>query len=176
MRSPAVFALLGLIGCAASHPQPTRPTTESVRVAGQGSIRMGGGDGAMTGKIPSAPDKVWSVLAAVYDSLSIPVATVDPARRLLGNTGFRVHQKLGKTSLAKLIDCGKTQGFPSADSYDVYLTVTSQVQPAAEGASTLSTLLEAAGRPMAYSGEYSKCTTTGALEAAIVDGVRARLK
>jgi hypothetical protein len=94
---------------------------------------------------------------------------------LIGNTGFKAHQKLGRTSLAKYIDCGKTQGFPSADSYDIYLQVTTQVQPKGQG-STLSTFVEAAGRPMAFSGEYIKCPSLGALEAAIAAGVRDRLK
>ena len=139
------------------------------------NIRMAGGDGASTATVAFPPDKVWDVLATVYDSLGIPIGTVDPTRRLIGNTGFKAYQKLGKTSLAKLIDCGRTQGFPSADSYDIYLQITTQVQPKDNG-SVLSTLIEAAGRPMAVSGDYIKCTSLGTLEAAISAGVRDRLK
>ena len=178
MRALVAFALLTVTACASSHPETARPTSESVRVVGDvagGSIRMTSSDGVTTTTIGFAPDKVWGVLAAVYDSLGVPIGTVDSKRMLIGNTGFKAHQKLGKTSLAKYIDCGKTQGFPSAESYDIYLQVTTQVQPKGDG-SNLSTFVEAAGRPIAFSGEYVKCPTLGALESAIAAGVRDRLK
>ena len=177
MRAAVGFTFLVLAGCASSHPESARPTSESVRVVGETgmNIRMSPSEGASTGTVTFAPDKVWGVLAAVYDSLGIPIGTVDPTRRLIGNTGFKAYQRLGTTSLAKLIDCGRTQGFPSADSYDIYLQITTQVQPRDKG-STISTLVDAAGRPMAVSGDYIKCTSLGTLEAAILAGVRDRLK
>ena len=178
MRAVASLTLLVAAACASSHPETARPTSESVRVVGDvagGSIRMTSSDGASATTVAFAPDKVWGVLAAVYDSLGVPIATVDSKRMLLGNTGFKAHQKLGRTSLAKYIDCGKTQGFPSADSYDVYLQVTTQVQPKDQG-SVMSTFVEAAGRPVAFSGEYIKCPSLGTLESAIAAGVRDRLK
>ena len=178
MRRAFSLGFLALTACATSHPESSRPTTESVRVMGASTdvgIRMSASEGASRATIAYSPDKVWDVLKSVYDSLSIPVGTVDPTRRLLGNTGFKAHQRLGKTSLGRYIDCGKTQGFPSADSYDIYLSITTHVQPGSNGTSTLSTLVEAAGRPMAFSGEYTRCSTLGTLESAITDAVRKRL-
>ena len=136
---------------------------------------MSASDNVSTSVIPFSPQQVWTVLATVYDSLGIPIATVDSKQMLIGNTGFKAYQKLGKTSLAKLIDCGRTQGFPSADSYDVYLQVTTHIEAKDQG-SSVSTMLEAAARPMAISGEYVKCSSLGTLESAIVAGVRDRLK
>jgi hypothetical protein len=178
MRPAVGFTVLVLAACASgSHPESARPTSESVRVVGETglNIRMAGSDGAATGTVAFAPDKVWTILPTVYDSLGIPVATLDPTRHLIGNTGFKAYQRLGKTSLSKLIDCGKTQGFPSADSYDIYLNVTTQVQPKDEG-SVVSTLVEAAGRPMVVKGDYIKCSSLGTIEAGILAGVRDRLK
>jgi hypothetical protein len=178
MRAVVASTLLTVAACASSHPETARPTSESVRVVGDvagGSIRMTSSDGVSATSVAFAPDKVWGVLAAVYDSLGIPIGTVDSKRMVIGNTGFKVRQKLGNTSLAKYIDCGKTQGFPSADSYDIHLEVTTQVQAKDQG-STLSTFVEAAGRPVAFSGEYVKCPSLGALETAIAAGVRDRLK
>jgi hypothetical protein len=177
MRSVVAVVVLAGAACASSHAGSSRPTSESVRVVGESgmNIRMAGPDGATTGNVPFSPDRVWTVLPAVYDSLGIPIATVDSKRFLIGNTGFKAHQKLGKIALSKLIDCGRTQGFPSADSYEIHLQITTQVQPKEQG-STLSTLVEAAGRPASLSGDYVKCSTNGALEAAIIAGVRDRLK
>jgi len=177
MRGAVALVVLASTACASSHPGSSRPTSESVRVMGETgrTIRMAGSDGASVGSVPFTPERVWTVLPAVYDSLGIPIATVDSKRFLIGNTGFKLTQKLGKTSLSKLIDCGRTQGFPSADSYEVYLQVTTHVQPKDQG-STLSTLVEAAARPASLSGEYVKCSSGGVLEAAIIAGVRDRLK
>lgn len=178
MRSSVALALLAVTACATPHPDTSRPTTESVRYVGQtgtGNIRLSAGDGATTAKVAFTPEQVWAVLPAIYDSLGVPVETVDPTRHLIGNLGFKAHQKLGKTSLSKYIDCGRTQGFPSADTYDVHMVVTTQVQPGDAGASTLSTFLEAAARPLAYSGEYVKCSSLGVVESAINNAVRARL-
>jgi hypothetical protein len=178
MRASVALAFLAVTACATSHPDTSRPATESVRYVGQtgtGNIRLSAGDGAATAKVAFAPDQVWAVLPAIYDSLGVPVETVDPTRRLIGNLGFKAHQKLGKTSLSKYIDCGRTQGFPSADSYDVHMVITTQVQPGDQGTSTVSTFVEAAARPMAYSGEYVKCSSLGLMESAINNAVRARL-
>ena len=178
MRVLIAFTFAAVTACASGHPQSSRPTSESVRVVGDvagGNIRMSASDNVSTSVIPFSPQQVWTVLATVYDSLGIPIATVDSKQMLLGNTGFKAYQKLGKTSLAKLIDCGRTQGFPSADSYDVYLQVTTHVEGKDQG-SSVSTMLEAAARPMAISGEYVKCSSLGTLESAIVAGVRDRLK
>jgi hypothetical protein len=180
MRRFVTLGCLALSACATSHPESARPTSESVRVVGgdgaMGSMRMSGSDGASSVDIPVAPDQVWSILPAVYDSLGIPVSTIDPSRRIIGNPGYKAHQRLGKTSLGRYIDCGRTQGFPSADSYDIYLSVTTHVQSGKTSGSTrMSTMLEAAGRPMAFSGEYTKCGSLGTLESAINDAVRKKL-
>jgi hypothetical protein len=167
------------MGCAgSSHPGSSRPTTESVRVVGDvagGTIRMAASDNVSTETLAFAADKVWGELAPVYDSLGIPIGTVDSKRMLIGNTGFSVRQRLGKVSLSKYIDCGRTQGFPSADSYDVHLQITTQVRPKDSG-SLVSTLVESAARPAAISGDYVRCSSLGVLESSILAGLRAHLK
>lgn len=181
MRRFVSLGFLALVGCATTHPESARPASESVRVVGgsdggMGSMRISGSDGASRVTVAFPLDAVWSILPAVYDSLGIPVSTIDPNRRVIGNPGFKAHKRLGSTSLGRYIDCGRTQGFPSADSYDVYLNITTHVQSGPTQSSTvMSTLLEAAARPMAFSGEYTKCSTLGALESAINDAVRKKL-
>jgi hypothetical protein len=180
MRWLVSLACVAVAGCATNHPESSRPTSESVRViggdGGMGSMRMSSGEAASTASLAFAPDQVWTILPAVYDSLGIPLSSIDPSRRIVGNPGFKAHQRLGKTSLGRYIDCGRTQGFPSADSYDIYLSITTHVQYGKTSASTvLSTLIEAAGRPMAFSGDYTKCSSLGTLESAINDAVRKRL-
>jgi hypothetical protein len=80
--------------------------------------------------------------------------------------------------LVRLIDCGTTQGGPSADSYDIRLSVLTQVSPAegGGGGSTIVTTVDAMGRPVAFSGEYVRCTSTGSLETRIADAIQAQLR
>ena len=74
----------------------------------------------------------------------------------------------------RLIDCGTTQGGPSAETYDIRLTVTTRVS-AVEGGTSLSTTVEPMGKPVAFSGEYIRCSSTGVLESRLADAVKARL-
>ena len=77
MRRAISLGFLALSACATAHPESSRPTTETVRVMGESglNIRMNASDGATTMDIAYPPDRVWDVLKAVYDSLSIPVGT-----------------------------------------------------------------------------------------------------
>lgn len=181
MRRLVSLGLLAAVaGCASSHPESARPSSESVRVVSGGggvsSMRVAASDGAARVEVAFPIDAVWSILPAVYDSIGIPVSTIDPNRRIIGNPGFKAHKKLGSTSLARYIDCGRTQGFPSADSYDIHLNITTHVAAGSTSSSSqISTMVEAAGRPMAFSGEYTRCSSLGALESAINDAVRKKL-
>jgi hypothetical protein len=120
-------------------------------------------------------DQVWRVLPGVLDSLGIPVSLSDPAKHLIGNDGLNLRRRLGNTTLDRFIDCGNTQGSPSANSYEVHLAVRTTVSPDPAG-SVLSTTVVAMGRPVSFSGDYVRCSSTGALESRIADGARARLR
>jgi len=89
---------------------------------------------------------------------------------------LKANKRLRNVELSKLIDCGSTQGFPSADEYDVKLSVLTQVERHDKAATSIATRVEAEGRPMAFSGTYSRCTTTGKLETTIAAAVLRRLQ
>ena len=126
--------------------------------------------------IPHDAEMVFRVLPSLFDSLGVPVNTIDPARKLIGNSGFKIRQRLGKAVLSTLIDCGNTQIGPNADSYDVYMIITTSVSPAGTGSSRLSTLVEAQAKPITYNQGYNRCTTKGTLEQRLADLVTRRLK
>lgn len=142
---------------------------------GSGGVLRVRSDGAKVSTLNYPLERVWRVLPSVFDSLGIPLTDLDPAQHSLGNSGMKVHKQLGKTSLVKFLDCGSGQGFPSAETYDIQMSVRTHVEPSADGGASVSTLVEAAGRPMAFAGEYVRCSTKGELESRIVDGVKAQL-
>lgn len=114
--------------------------------------------------VQGTPKEVWASLVAAYDSIGIPVTVSNPPQGLIGNDGFRVRRKLKDTPLTRLLDCGSTQGGPSAETYEVYLAVKTQLLPVEEGISA-TTMVDASARPVAIAGNYVRCNSTGRLEA-----------
>jgi hypothetical protein len=151
--------------------------TDNVGLVGLGSsgLRIRQSDGAKVNTIPFPVARVWALLPSVFDSLAIPLTDLDQAKRTLGNGGMKLHKTLGKAPLSSLIDCGNSQGFASADSYDIHMTITTQVVAAENGGTVIGTMVEAAGKPMAFPGSYSKCTTKETLENSIVAILTAKL-
>jgi hypothetical protein len=146
-------------------------------------MRVGGRTGATVvatavanvTNVPFTVDEVWRVLPAVYDSLAIPTALFDAKTHVISNQGSKVRQRLGKVPLSRYIECGTTQIGPNAESYDVQLSVTTRVDPGTPTGARISTTVESAAKPVAFSQEYSRCSSKGELELRIADLVKARL-
>ena len=174
------LAALAVAGCTSSpRPAQTGPANiQTTRIAGGAD---GGATNITTTTIPTANvaqlaasmDRSWAALRAAYDSVGIPVATVDEAQRLLGNTGFKLRRKLGSTPLSRYLDCGAAQGGPNAETYEVFLAVATQLQPGSrDGWTQATTSVQASAKPVSFAGEYVNCTSNGALEARIVETVK----
>jgi hypothetical protein len=178
MRRIAVLGLVAAVGCASGSTSTTsRPQT--MRVVGQGGlagsqVSMTASSTSSTTKLDFPLEAIWRSLAFAYDSLKIPITTIDPKRHLFGNEGMKVRQKLGNVMLSKYIDCGQAQIGPSADSYDVYMEVTTTVRSISAGQSEVSTLVTSAAKPLTFGQEYSSCQTKGTIETAISSIVAAK--
>jgi hypothetical protein len=179
MRVVVLFVFAALTGCSSTSAVQSAPVPQTVRVAGGGggAIAMGmsstPADSRATTISASVAD-VWRVLPAAFESLNIPLSTVDSVTHSVGNTGFNLRRRLGSIPLVRLIDCGTTQGGPSAETYDIHMSVISQVR-ASDAGTVISTTVEPMGKPAAFSGEYIRCSSTGALESRIADAVKSRL-
>ena len=174
MRAVAILMLASLSACASS---PGGSTAGTGPILGQGSVGRStdARSTVFTQSLAYPVDQVWRALPAAYDSLKIPLNTLDAKTHTIGNDGFKIRQQLGRAALSTYIDCGRTQIGPNADSYEVVLTILTQVTTADNGATKISTTFESSARPIAYSQEYSKCTSRGVLEAKIMDVVKGRL-
>ena len=120
-------------------------------------------------------ERVWEVLKAAFDSLAIPVSSIDPATHTMGNSSLRTRRRLGDVAVSKYINCGNTQSANAADGYEVVLAVVARLQPTIDGMSQLVTSVEAQGRPITLSSEYTRCTSTGLIETRLVQLVTAQL-
>lgn len=159
----------------------TAPTAmETTRIAaGSGTMTMTTNrDIATNAKTIAYPiDRVWPAVRAAYDSVAVPVALFDAASHSVGNSTLRVRRRLGDVALSKYLNCGSTQGFPSADTYEIQMSVLTQLQSDPQsGGTTILTTVQGQGRPMTISSEYTPCSSTGGLETRIIDVVSRALR
>ena len=181
------LALLGIALCAACASSATTPgsaSTGTVRVSQGVGVGVGGGGTAVisTGSapiagesiVPAAPTKVWEALRGVYDSLGIAVATTDLSNRTIGNRNLQIRRTLGGVRLSKYIDCGSPQTRPSADFYDVNLSVFTQLFPQDSANTKVVTTVDAMAKPVSFTREYVRCATTGEIEEKISNMLKER--
>jgi hypothetical protein len=180
MRFLSLMFLAGAAACASSPSgsAPPPPQPQTVTVAGTNSTMRVGGIADATGSatLPYTVEQVWRVLPFVFDSLGIPIAAMDPAKRTLGNESFRVRARLKGTPLSRYIDCGtSTQIGPNADNYDVVLILTAYVHAADPGSSTVGTTFSAVAKPANFAQDYAPCNSRGLMESRFIDIARAKL-
>jgi hypothetical protein len=171
MRFTPTMLLIAATACAGGSTTLSRTGSE-MTTAGTRIVRN---DVAKVSALPFPLARVWQALPFAYDSLAIPLTDLDQAKHRVGNEGMKVHKTLGKVDLSKYIDCGATQGFPSADTYDIHLSVITEAKASDNGGTIISTLVQASGRPMAFPGSYTTCSTKETLENRIVELVTKRL-
>ena len=185
MRSLLTLSILALSACASSQGATERPTTvDNARVIGlSGTTTLSTvlPESPEVANVQAPPDSVWRVLPAVFQTLGIPVTTVDATNRMIGNSSHKVRRKLGPVALSKYLDCGTTQSAPSADTYEVQLSVMSRVSPSAgpnatPGTTAVMTSVEALAKPVSFAGDNVRCASTGALEARLAQLIAIELK
>ena len=184
MRIIGPAALLVLASCSSSRPvpDPSVGPASTVRVAGtnttgvsNNALRVTPSHDVAVDTIHAGVEQVWAALPAIYTALSIPLTTADNKSFRFGNEGMKIRRRLGETSLVKLLDCGRTQIGPNAESYDIVLSVMTTLRRHSEHATIVSTAIDASGKAVQF-GSETRCRTTGALEKQIALALRARVE
>jgi|SRR6185437_749877 hypothetical protein len=174
-----VLSTCGVLACASNSALSRPDVSQTMRVSGAGpaaiAISADASVNASTATVAFPLASVWRALPWVFDTLSIPIGTVDPAQHVMGNSALKLRRRLGKTPLSRFIDCGTAQASPSADTYDVQLSVLTQAQPSDSG-TTVSTTVDAVARPADMRGDFIHCSSNGVLEPLIVKTLTARLR
>jgi hypothetical protein len=161
----AVAAVAACAPAASTTADPSAPRTQTFRADGiGGSLKVNNVTDASNTPLTVSAEDGYRMMPLVYDSLSIPKTWLDPKQFLISSQGFKIRARLGRTPLSKFIDCGQTQIGPNADTYDVFMTVTSRLIPNKEGGSSLTTTVDAASRPLTFNQDYQRCTSKGELE------------
>jgi len=175
-----MLSIVALAGCASSSTTRGTPTSdETVRIVGAGEtieLRTSATVTASLDTILAPADQVWRALPAAYEALAIPVTHLDSATHVIANSGITVRRRLGKVPLTRYIDCGDSQGVPSAETYEIRLSVLTRLQAGATGTSIVATSVQATGRPVSLSGTDVRCSSTRQLESRLVNALRAQLQ
>lgn len=178
MRRLLLLTLIPLAACASSSSSSSgtvRPASQTIGSADVGKMTIAASSSADVSHFAFTPDAVWRILPSVFDSVGIPVTTIDQGSKQIGNAGYKIRNRLGKVSLSRYLDCGNTQVGPNADSYDVFLSVLTTVKPEGPSGATLTTIVDAQSRPVTYNQAYSRCSSKGGIEIKISELVKARL-
>jgi hypothetical protein len=179
MRTSLLILCLFTAACAPRNAPPEgAPPAQTVRVSGtaiNSSTRTSASYDVRIDTLPVKLDLVWKTLPAVYNGLQIPITTLDNTKNMVGNGGMKVFRRVGQNQLIKLLDCGRTQIGPNADSYEIVISVITTLARVDSASTVVYTTVEASGTPMNYAGGQTRCRTLGELEKQIALMLRTRL-
>lgn len=163
-----IAAAAAATGCASGglQPETRQSTVDAAGASGTDLVRVQKTLAPLERSVPVPVERAWAVLPAVYELLGIPVGTVDPATRMLGNQALQARGRLGKVPLSHYLSCGgnSVTGISNADSYAMTIRVLTQLKPESDGGTKVSTLVDAYGRAQAFGNGDVTCGSTGELE------------
>lgn len=181
MKPLVVLAAAALAaGCASSGINPATQTVRtSTNVSSTGratqTIESYQDMGGTTVQVSAAPDRVWEVLPAVYQSLGIAVGTTLPDAKTLGNIKLELNRTLGGQPLSAFLNCGEgVTGTAVADNYRVNMSVLTMLSASPGGGTRVETRVNGSAMNRAVSGGAVNCATTGRLESLIAERIRSR--
>ena len=165
-----LLCLLAAGAAACSSAVTPTQRTETTYIPG-GQFSMTADNGSMSAVIGAPIQAVWRSLPVAFDSVGVPLSLIDPKTHVMGNEGFKIRQKLGKERLSNYFECGTTQVGPNADSYELLVTVVSNLEPLkGDSLRTRVTITaSSAAKPLQFRQDYSRCSTKLVLERRMLD-------
>ncbi|MBX3147221.1 MAG: hypothetical protein KF785_10675 [Gemmatimonadales bacterium] len=130
--------------------------------------------GRTSGAVAGPADSVHRVLLKTLDDLGLKIKDDQTAPRQIAMVRHRLVRRLGKTTLSRYFSCGQGLTGPNADTWYVYLNFHSRI--AAGGPDKSQINLEITADAVDVPGgrnDRVACATTGNLELAIIERMRA---
>jgi len=126
-----------------------------------------------TSPVQAPVPEVFAALGTVYEELELNITGRVPREGRITAERRRLTRLAGRRA-SDYVDCGSTFSGPVADNAEVLLVVTSRVVSGG-GGSMLATRVDAEARPRGTMEGVRECSSTGRLEALILEHVNARL-
>lgn len=179
MRTPALLGVCLTLGCASSAPNPTLGRTGERIVDIQdrsGTVvntRLRSDDQTRTADLNLGFEVAWTRLPALLAELGLSIGSINEASGRVSHSGERVSRIAGER-LSTYLDCGTgTTAQPNANAYGVFLSYEVLIAAQGPGASVAEMRIDATARPRDVSGNPVRCTSKGALERLLFDGLQA---
>lgn len=169
----AWLVALSSIACA-SAPQPAiEPAVRAVILTDETGILLGERPRAASMSVTVDPLTAWQTAKRVYVALGIPVTLENPAAHQIGNRDFWKSRSVGPLRMADVVDCGNGITGRKADTYRIYMSLTTVVEGDGQGGARLHTTLIPFGQDIAGgSADRIPCGTTGVLESVVNESIR----
>lgn len=182
LLAPLAVALT--LGCGSSGRSPqlgggAGVTPQAVQGVGGGlnTVSMASGGNASSTEISASIEEVWGAVQAAYTVLNIPITLRQKETFLVGNTSYRVRRRVGDLAMIRVLDCGGDRGMPNAETYQITMSVQSQLSPGESGGTVLQTLVEASARGVTTNTMNDvRCSSEGALERRIAELVQQKIE
>lgn len=172
--------LVVLTACASSGP-PTRPPVENVVTISaadgsvEGEVRVTREHYSMQHALPAPRSMVWAALPGSFVDMGLPLPQLDSAAWTAVVRNHLVTRRLGRRRLSTLFDCGHGAAGEYADTYRLYVTVTSELSEMEDGATEVVTHIEAMGQSTSGTAGTVVCASRGTLEGAMADALALRV-
>ncbi|HEY5086811.1 MAG TPA: hypothetical protein VII66_05550 [Gemmatimonadaceae bacterium] len=167
--APSHLAFLALViaGCASGSMVNQQRDPVLLMIDNGTSLQYSQDVRVISTKLQGSPTSLWPRLNAAYASLGLPVTERDTADYALAAQNAQFSGRFANEPASRVVDCGLTPfGSQRANSYHVWLTVASQLQPSGTG-TNLRTTVTAKAQDQNSSTDAVQCGSTGALEADI---------
>lgn len=175
MRIPLV-AFVCVAACASSPSTPGTPSENTtIPVAPQMTIDIRRDRQVKSTELAASRERVWTALMAAHETLAIPLEAVDEKA---GTAIYRWQNSsrpiVGKR-ISAYLDCGTGSAGPRAETHRVNMKVTELILSSTSERTSLQTMLTATARDNGLSNTTIECSSTGVLEAKILELVAVRL-
>jgi len=183
MRRTRVLSALVLasVAACASDPVPVTVTPASgfppraERIGDTFYINLPVDTEPFTSEVPGTPDRIFPLVAEVYEELGIPIQTFHAEAYILGNARFTARRRVGPIALERIVDCGLGITGVNAASRPVTLHVVTQLKPLDSGLVRVETTVYGVSRPAdGTSTNSTACSSRNGLEEYIANGIRKR--
>lgn len=122
------------------------------------------------------PTSAWPVVRKVYKALEVDVTVDNPVTHQVGNQNFWKTRTFAGHRMSEFVDCGSGMTGLKADSYRIYMSLLTLVNPDGQGGTKLETIFVPVAQDVsAGSTDRVPCGSTGQLETMVNESVRATL-
>jgi hypothetical protein len=170
------FAGALVLGCATANSTPQSPgELRDVAQSESGKIYRTTPDYAIKGSVSRSVDEAYAGMLLAYQKLGIEATTNDAANHRVGNPAVNVLHRWNREDVSRFFECGRDAfQTPRADRYRITFSVVTTLVADGTDNTRVETFVTVRGSDPSGSGSDLYCSTTGHLEALLINLAKER--